>query len=55
MVFLTRIELVEGEFALVESVDRVNELLERNVAVAGLACKVAFFVWSIFHVESIAH
>jgi hypothetical protein len=47
-----RIELVKCDLALVEQVDGVDELLERDVAVADLAGEVAFLVRRVLHVET---
>lgn len=46
------VELGQGDLPLVEQVARVDELLERDVAVSGLPAKVAFFVGGVAHVES---
>lgn len=46
------IKLCQRDFLLVEQVAGVDEFLERDIAVSGLAAKVAFFVGGVAHVES---
>lgn len=46
------VELLEGDFSVVEVVYGVDEFLKGDVAVADLAGEIAFFVGGVFHVES---
>lgn len=47
------VELLERHAALVECGHGVDELLEADVPVAGLAAEVAFFVGGVAHVEAV--
>lgn len=48
----SRIELVQGHPPLVHCRNGINELLETDISVPGLAGEVAFFVGGVAHIES---
>jgi hypothetical protein len=48
-----RIKLVKRNLAFVEQVDSIDELLERDVAIANLPSEVALLIRSILHVETV--
>lgn len=46
------IELVQSYTALVESSDGIDEFLETNISVSGLAAEITFLVGCISHIET---